>query len=81
MRPLHITALVLAIIGALNWGLVGFFDYDLVANIFGGEDAVGARIVYSVVGIAGLVLIFTSPALGGEGMARVERGRERQAAR
>ena len=47
-------ALVLVIIGALNWLLVGLFKYDLVAGIFGGQTAVLARIIYVVVGIAGL---------------------------
>lgn len=47
-------ALSLVIIGALNWLLVGLFQYDLVAGIFGGADAVVARIIYSLVGIAGL---------------------------
>jgi uncharacterized membrane protein YuzA (DUF378 family) len=44
----------LIIIGALNWGLIGFFNYNLVSVIFGGSDTTGARIVYSLVGIAGL---------------------------
>lgn len=47
-------ALSLVIIGALNWLLVGLFQYDLVASIFGGAGAVVARIIYSLVGIAGL---------------------------
>ena len=49
------TALVLTIIGAINWGLVGFFQYDLVAAIFGGQDSALARIIFGLVGIAGLV--------------------------
>ena len=49
------TALVLTIIGAINWGLIGFFQFDLVASIFGGQDAGMARIVYGLVGIAGLI--------------------------
>ena len=49
------TALVLTIIGAINWGLVGFFQYDLVAAIFGGQDGLLARIIFGLVGIAGLV--------------------------
>ena len=48
-------ALVLTIIGAINWGLVGFFQYDLVAAIFGGQDSLLARIIFGLVGIAGLV--------------------------
>ena len=47
-------ALTLVIIGALNWLLVGLFQYDLVAAICGGSAAILARIIYAVVGIAGL---------------------------
>lgn len=50
-------ALVLTIIGAVNWGLVGFFQFDLVATLFGGQDAILSRIVYALVGIAGLINI------------------------
>ena len=63
MKGLHITALVLAIIGAINWGLVGLFNFDLVGAIFGGAMAPLSRIIYIIVGIAGIVLIFTSAAL------------------
>lgn len=45
---------LLIVIGALNWGLVGFFNYNLVADIFGGEGSVGARVVFAIVGLAGL---------------------------
>jgi len=48
-------ALVLTIIGAINWGLIGFFQFDLVAAIFGGQNAALSRIVYGLVGIAGLI--------------------------
>ena len=47
-------ALALVIIGALNWGAVGLFRFDCVAALFGGQAAVLARIVYTLVGIAGL---------------------------
>ena len=47
-------ALVLSIIGCLNWGLVGIFQFDLVAYIFGGQGALISRIIYSLVGAAGL---------------------------
>ncbi len=47
-------ALLLVIIGAINWGLVGIFQFDLVASIFGGQAAVISRIVYTLVGAAGL---------------------------
>ena len=46
-------ALILSIIGSLNWGLVGIFKFDLVAWIFGGQTAVVSRIVYTLVGLAG----------------------------
>ncbi|NLP46862.1 MAG: DUF378 domain-containing protein [Epulopiscium sp.] len=47
-------ALLLIIIGALNWGLIGFFQFDLVATIFGGMNSWLSRIIYSLVGLAGL---------------------------
>ena len=47
-------ALILSIIGSLNWGLVGIFKFDLVAWIFGGQAAVVSRIIYALVGLAGL---------------------------
>ncbi|MBQ9301361.1 MAG: DUF378 domain-containing protein [Clostridia bacterium] len=47
-------ALLLVIIGAVNWGLIGIFQFDLVASIFGGQAAVLSRIIYTLVGAAGL---------------------------
>ena len=47
-------SLLLVIIGAINWMLVGVFQFDLVAWIFGGQSAMLARIIYSLVGAAGL---------------------------
>lgn len=46
--------LALSIIGSLNWGLVGLFQFDLVAWIFGGSDAILARIIYTVIALAGI---------------------------
>lgn len=63
MSILQKISLVLVIIGAVNWGLVGFFQFDLIAAIFGGQDAALSRIIYGLVGIAGLLnlsLLFTS---------------------
>ena len=54
MKAINYTALTLVIIGALNWLLVGIFQFDLVAAIFGGSAAVLSRIIYILVGIAGL---------------------------
>ncbi len=47
-------ALALAVIGGVNWGLIGVFQFDLVAWIFGGQDALLARIVYTLVCVAAL---------------------------
>ena len=47
-------ALLLSIIGSLNWGLVGIFKFDLVAWIFGSQTAVASRVVYAIIGLAGL---------------------------
>lgn len=57
MSSLAKTALALVIIGALNWLLVGLFQYDLVAALFGGQDSLLSRIIYTLVGIAGAYCI------------------------
>lgn len=65
MNGLQRTALAITIIGALNWGLIGFFRYDLIAAIFGGQTAPISRILYAIVGIAGLyclTILFKSDA-------------------
>lgn len=51
---LDIIALILTIIGGINWGLIGIFQFDLVAWIFGGQDVILSRIIYTLVGIAAL---------------------------
>lgn len=53
-KPFDWTALTLVIIGAINWGLIGFFQFDLVATLFGGMDSWISRIIYAIIGIAGL---------------------------
>jgi uncharacterized protein len=55
-KALDCTALTIAIIGAINWGLIGLFSFDLVAFIFGNLSWV-SRIIYALVGICGLYLI------------------------
>ena len=55
-KLLDATALTIAIIGAVNWGLIGFFDFDLVAFLFGNLSWL-SRIVYTLVGLCGLYLI------------------------
>lgn len=47
-------ALILSIIGCVNWGLVGIFRFDLVAWLFGGAGSLFSRVVYTLVGLAGL---------------------------
>ena len=57
-------ALVLIVIGALNWGSVGFFGFDCVAFLFGGQMGTISRIIYALVGVAGLwgiTMIFRDP--------------------
>lgn len=61
---LNILAWILVIIGAINWGLVGFFDWNLVNAIFGTtnhDPSVVSRIIYAVVGLAGLwsIMLFS----------------------
>lgn len=56
MNIVQKTALVLTVIGALNWGLIGLFSFDLVASLFGSMTII-TRTIYTLVGIAGLVNI------------------------
>lgn len=56
-RPLDGIALTLVIIGAINWGLIGFFKFDLVATLFGGMDSMVSRIIYALVGLSGLYAV------------------------
>ncbi len=51
---MDVVSLILVIIGAVNWGLVGFARFDLVAWIFGGQTAGFSRVIYALVGLAGL---------------------------
>lgn len=54
MKAVKFIVMLLMVIGSLNWGLVGFFQYDLVSEIFGGVSSGAARVIYSLVGLAGL---------------------------
>lgn len=56
MKALDYIALILVIIGAINWGLIGFFGLDLVAFLFGSMSIL-SRIIYAVIGICGLYAI------------------------
>lgn len=54
MKTLDVITFILMVIGGLNWGLVGLFNIDVVAGIFGSPEALGARIVYTLVGLSSL---------------------------
>jgi len=57
MKTLQRIALVLTIIGALNWGLIGFFEFNLVTSLFGDTNSVISRIIYSIIAICGVINI------------------------
>ena len=57
MRILQKIALALTIIGALNWGMVGLFEIDLVASLFNGSESIISRVIYTIIAIAGLINI------------------------
>ncbi|MNZ91443.1 hypothetical protein D3C78_1104300 [compost metagenome] len=54
MKTLNVIALTLLIVGGLNWLLIGLFQYDLVASLFGGQDAALSRVIYTIVGICAI---------------------------
>ncbi|MFC1568412.1 DUF378 domain-containing protein [Candidatus Margulisiibacteriota bacterium] len=62
MKTVNLIALILVIVGALNWGLVGLLSFDLVAALFGAMSTL-SRIVYSLVGIAAVYIAVQSPKL------------------
>ena len=59
MRIANIIAYVLVIVGAINWGLFGLFDFNLVSSVFSGARTVGSVIVYSIIALAALWLILS----------------------
>ncbi len=63
MKTLDYFALTIAIVGAVNWGLIGFFDWNLVASLFGSMSLL-SRIVYALVGLCGLYLLTMYMKLG-----------------
>lgn len=54
MKVIHWIALILIVIGALNWGMWGFFQVDVISSIFSGSAAIGSRIVFALVGLSGI---------------------------
>lgn len=63
LSTLDMVALILVIIGGLNWGLHGFFDYNLVNSIFG-EGSFLTKLIYDLVGLSALYLVFTAMNFG-----------------
>lgn len=74
MNTLQRIALALVIIGAINWGLIGFFQFDLVASLFGGISPTPVRIIYAIVGLSGLyaLTLLFKPSEEAEGQGRVQ---------
>lgn len=64
MRIINVIALVLVVIGALNWGLLGFFGFDLVRLLFGNMSVL-SRVIYGLVGISGLIALGFFSMVGG----------------
>jgi uncharacterized membrane protein YuzA (DUF378 family) len=60
---LNVIALILTIVGGINWGLIAVADIDLVAGIFGSPAAIGSRIVYGLVGLSALYCLTLIPAV------------------
>lgn len=65
MNALDKLSYVLVVIGGLNWGLVGFFEYNLVDELFGAGDTI-TRVVYGAVGVAALYMLYTMLMMMGE---------------
>lgn len=59
MRIMNIIAYALVIVGAINWGLFGFFNFNLVSTVFAGARSVGAIITYAIIALAALWLILS----------------------
>ncbi len=76
MHTLRKVALAIAIIGAVNWGLIGLFQFDLVASIFGGQNSIISRIIYAVVGLSGLICLSFYYDPDSETDARLDNNRE-----
>jgi uncharacterized membrane protein YuzA (DUF378 family) len=72
MRTINLITLLLVIVGGLNWGLVGLFDFDLVAALFG-EMSPLSRIVYVLVGISAIVQLGPLVQSFGSGETRAQR--------
>lgn len=65
MNPVSWIAVILVIIGGLNWGLIGFFNYNLVAAIFGAMSGL-TRVIYALVGLSALYMVFWKFSMAGD---------------
>jgi len=63
MKPLDVITFILLIVGGLNWGLVGFFDYNLVTMIFG-EATTATSVIYDLVGVSALYILWMKLTMG-----------------
>ena len=72
MKALNMITWILLIIGGINWGLVGLFQFDLVAALFGGQDAMLSRIVYTLVGLSAVYQLLPLARAGRVGQVRAE---------
>jgi uncharacterized membrane protein YuzA (DUF378 family) len=75
VKALNLITLILIIVGGINWLLVGLFQFDLVAAIFGGQDAVLSRVVYVLVGLSALWQLVPLTRAFSSGETLAERGR------
>jgi uncharacterized membrane protein YuzA (DUF378 family) len=74
MNAINVVTLILIIVGAVNWGLVGLFQFDLVAALFGGQDALLSRIIYLLVGASGVWQLYPLTRSFQAGEIRAQRG-------
>jgi uncharacterized protein len=75
MKALNLITLILVIVGGINWLLVGLFQFDLVAELFGGQNSALARIVYILVGLSALWQLVPLTRAFSTGETLAERGR------
>lgn len=71
MKTTNLIALTLVVIGALNWGLIGFFKFDLVTALFNGNLFWLARLIFALVGLAGLWCLTFYTSVGRQGQMRM----------
>lgn len=77
MKAINLIVLTCVIIGALNWGLIGFFGFDLITSIFGGSMFWIARVLFAIVGLAGLyALTFYSNVGDSQGIGNMRHSKQ-----